>query len=71
MPRYDFACPKCEHREEYNVAVERRDTFQPACPECKTIMERRFAYPMATIWQGKFQGRSLKKLDYDGAGSEW
>jgi len=71
MAVYDFACPKCEHREEHNVPVAQRDVVHPPCPVCKTPMERRFAHPMATIWAGKFQGRSIKKTDYDGLGSDW
>jgi putative FmdB family regulatory protein len=71
MPRYDFVCPKCECHEEHNVSVDQRDTAKPPCPKCKTPMERRFSYPMATIWAGKFQGRSIKKTDYDGLGSDW
>ena len=71
MPSYDFVCPKCGYKHEIHVKAEWRDTIKLDCPEDGTRLERQVSFPMAVLWEGKFQGRALKKTDYDGAGSEW
>lgn len=71
MPTYRFVCPRCEHEDEVKVAVERRDQVKPPCPECKALMERRFAHPMAVTWAGRFHDRAMQKENLDGLGSEW
>jgi putative FmdB family regulatory protein len=71
MPAYDFVCPKCGHIHEIYTKMEWRDRFHFDCPSCGTALRRKISSPMAEIWAGKFQGRSLKKEDLDGLGPEW
>lgn len=33
MPLYEYKCPKCSVRYEYNLALREVDKFKPTCPE--------------------------------------
>jgi len=71
MPAYDYICDHCGHRHEIHVKMEWRDSLNLTCPDCGTKLHRGISAPMAELWGGKFEGRSLKKTNYDGTGSEW
>lgn len=70
MPLYEYTCDSCKRKLEAHRTMDNRDNA-PACPKCSQPMRRLMTAGMATLWAGKFQGRSLKKLDTDGLGSEW
>ncbi len=55
MPAYDFYCPSCRKTHERILpAARRNDTIK--CPQGHA-MKRQLSAPMATLWNGKFQGR--------------
>lgn len=39
MPMYPFAC-ECGHTEDRLVAMDKRDTVRPKCPDCGKRLKR-------------------------------
>ncbi len=51
MPIYDFACPRCGHREE--VLILPGDNGEvPRCPKCGTPMKRVFSGSVGLVFKG-------------------
>ena len=65
MPRYDYACARCEYVEEFSRAFpfEADDENYPVCPFCALKLAREFSTPSIT-----FTGGGWAKRDRNEAG---
>ncbi len=71
MATYVFTCDQCRGDWEIRAAHETLDTLDLKCPDCEVKLRRKFVWPMAQVWAGKFHDRWAQVQDMDGLGPTW
>ena len=67
---YVYKCPECSHEVELNRKMDDRD--DPVnCEICHNPMRRKFVWPMAQVWAGKFHDRWNQVNPTDGLEPTW